>query len=163
MLDKVEKHMLFSVHGDILHADKKRLGQNADVYVKMCITSCSGIELVVMRLVHHALVIIIRSYCQIQVLQFMYIQIPPTLVFLWLLQVAVPLRVLWGYSDTTETEGWEATAHALATEYPHSTINMVLRLVVATAILCNEAHVAGQEEFGCVHANSKCSLFLPHR
>ena len=37
---------------------------------------------------------------------------------LWL-----PLRVLWGYSDATVTEGWEATTHAVAAEYPHGTLN----------------------------------------
>ena len=38
---------------------------------------------------------------------------------------SVPSRVLWGYSDATVTKGWEAeaTAHAVAAEYPHSTLN----------------------------------------
>ena len=42
---------------------------------------------------------------------------------LWLLWGSVLLRVLWGYSDATVTEGWEATAHAIAAEYPHSTLS----------------------------------------
>ena len=37
---------------------------------------------------------------------------------LWLLQVGVPLRILWGYSDASVTG---ATAYALAAEYPHNT------------------------------------------
>ena len=43
-----------------------------------------------------------------------------TAVLLWLLQIGVPLRVLWGYSDATVTE---ATMHTVAAEYPHSTLN----------------------------------------
>ena len=41
---------------------------------------------------------------------------------LWWLQVIVPLRVLWGYSDTTVTQGWEAAAYAIVAEYPLSTL-----------------------------------------
>ena len=35
----------------------------------------------------------------------------------------VLLKVLWGYSDAIVTKSWEATAHAVAADYPHSTLN----------------------------------------
>ena len=38
-------------------------------------------------------------------------------------QVAILLRVPWGYFDATVTEGWEATALAIVAKYPHSTLN----------------------------------------
>ena len=59
-----------------------------------------------------------------------HIQIPPTGYVGLILrntavatQVAVLLRVLWGYSDAPVTKGWEAVVHVVAAEYPHGTLN----------------------------------------
>ena len=42
---------------------------------------------------------------------------------LWLLQVAVPLRVLWGYSAATACTVASQPSITVASEYPHSTLN----------------------------------------
>ena len=49
-------------------------------------------------------------------------------------QVVVLLKVLWRYSDATVTKGWEATAHAAAAEYPHSSLYGTLIVVAAVAL-----------------------------
>ena len=98
------------------------------------------------------------------VLVYLHIQIPPTsyvgLILcstLWLLQVTVPLKVQWGYSDATVTKGWEATAHAVAAEYPHSTLKGTPTCSSHSGTLSYETHAASQEEFGFVWA---CSILI---
>ena len=84
----------------------------------------------------------------------LHIQIPPTgyIGLIWRsIAVAtagvVPLRVLWGYSDTSVTEA--AYPVAADPEYPHSTLNStaIFSSHIGTALY--ETHVAGQEESGC--------------
>ena len=74
----------------------------------------------------------------------LHIQIPPTgyvrvaynAVPLWVFPDAVLLRVLWGYSAATRTEGCEATRHP---EYPHS----ILHSTVACCSYSNTVLYAG--------------------
>ena len=54
-------------------------------------------------------------------------QVSYNAVLLWILQVGVPLRVLWGYSDAT-MKG--ATTHAVVSEYPRSTFSGIWDLSV---------------------------------
>ena len=64
-----------------------------------------------------------------------------------LLQVAVPLRVLWCCCDRSYRD-------AVAAEYPLSTLEGTCSSHSGTAFF--ETHVAGQEESGCV------GLMWPH-
>ena len=58
---------------------------------------------------------------------FTHIQILPTgyvgLILRSTVEATLQVTVLWGYSDATVTKGWEATAQAVAAEYPHSALN----------------------------------------
>ena len=58
------------------------------------------------------------------------------------------VRVLWGYCNTTVTE---ATVHAIAAEYPLSTVNGTLTCSSLSGTELYETCIAGQEESGCVH------------
>ena len=76
------------------------------------------------------------------------------------------MEYLCGYSDATVTE---ATAHAVAPEYPHTVIVLSkvlqLRLAVATAVLYYKKRtLAGPEESGCTLLIGKdiFTLFLSH-
>ena len=62
---------------------------------------------------------IIKKHIHIPVTGYVCLILYPVLPRL--LQVAVLLRVLWGYSDATVIKGWEATVHD-----PHSTLNGTL-------------------------------------
>ena len=79
-----------------------------------------------------------------------HIQVPPTGYVGLILcsttvatQVAVLLRVLCGYSDATVTKGWAATAHAVAAEYPHSTLNGTVTCSSHSSTAYYETYVAG--------------------
>ena len=65
---------------------------------------------------------------------------------LWLLQVGVPLTVLWRYSDATVIG---ANVHQVAAEYPHSTLNGIPTCSSHSGTALYETHLASQEE--CVH------------
>ena len=62
---------------------------------------------------------------------------------MWLLQVGVPWRVLCGYSDATVTG---ATLHAVAREYPCSTLQGTQTCSSHSGIVSQETYVADQEE-----------------
>ena len=57
-------------------------------------------------------------------------------VLLWLLQVAVPLRVLWGYSAATACAVASQPFVTVVSEYPWSTLNSIVTWV-AIAVLRN--------------------------
>ena len=72
-------------------------------------------------------------------------------------QLIVPLWVLWGYADVTVIE---ATAHAVAVEYSHSTLNSTLTCSSYIGTLLYETQVASQEESDCVGRSSYIGFFF---
>ena len=76
-------------------------------------------------------------------------------VMMWLLQIGV----LCGYSDTTVTGD---IAHAVAAEYPHSTLKSTLTCSSHSGIAMYETYVASEEESGCSYGLTKVGdlLFL---
>ena len=60
------------------------------------------------------------------------------------------LEYLWGYYECTLRLLWQTTAHPVAVEYPHSTLNGTPTCSSHIGTALNKTQVADQEESGCV-------------